>query len=159
VPIRPDGDEGHGRTVDSSQPRSATRVGDCRRIELPKIPDRRGSLTAIEAVGQIPFHIRRAYWLYDVPGGVERVGHAYRTLEEFIVALSGSFDIVIDDTAGTGTVRLNRSYVGLYVPPMIWRSLTDFSTNAVCLVLASQPYSEEDYIRDHDVFVAEKRRP
>lgn len=112
----------------------------------------------IEALDHVPFPIRRAYWVYDVPGGEERGGHAYRTLEEFIVALSGSFDVVLDDATATRTIRLSRSYFGVYVPPMVWRSLVDFSTNAVCLVLASERYSEDDYIRDHEAFADEKAR-
>jgi dTDP-4-dehydrorhamnose 3,5-epimerase-like enzyme len=127
----------------------------CRLIDLPKIPDARGNLTFIEGGEHVPFAIRRVYWIYDVPGGERRGGHAYRTLEEFFVALSGSFDVVVDD--GRGDVRhvvLNRSYFGLYVPPMTWRHLESFSTNAVCLILASQPYDEADYLRDHAEFTS-----
>jgi dTDP-4-dehydrorhamnose 3,5-epimerase-like enzyme len=127
----------------------------CRLIDLPKIPDARGNLTFIEGGEHVPFAIRRAYWIYDVPGGERRGGHAYRTLEEFFVALSGSFDVVVDD--GRGDVRhvvLNRSYFGLHVPPMTWRHLENFSTNAVCLILASQRYDEADYLRDHAEFTS-----
>lgn len=129
-------------------------VGDCLMIDLPQIRDPRGNLTVIEAGEQVPFPIRRAYWVYDVPGGAGRTGHAYRTLEEFIVALSGSFDVVLDDGAETRAVPLNRSYFGLYLPPLVWRGFEDFSTNAVALVLASQPYDEADYYRDYDAFKA-----
>jgi oxalate decarboxylase/phosphoglucose isomerase-like protein (cupin superfamily) len=123
-------------------------------ISLPRIRDPRGSLTFIEGDNHLPFAIERAYWVYDVPGGEVRAGHAYRELEEFIVALSGSFDVVVQDGNGLETVTLNRSYEGLYVPPLHWRTLENFSTNAVCLVLASRHFDEADYIRDHDAFVA-----
>jgi dTDP-4-dehydrorhamnose 3,5-epimerase-like enzyme len=126
-------------------------------INLPKISDPRGNLTFIEGNGRhIPFDIKRAYWIYDVPGGEKRGGHAYRRNEEFIVALSGSFDVVLDDGAQRTTYSLNRSYFGLYVPKMIWRQLENFSTNGVTLILASQPYDPADYIRDYDEFVKGK---
>lgn len=122
-------------------------------IQLPKVQDARGNLSFIEEENHIPFPIKRAFWIYDVPGGEERGGHAYRKNEEFIVALSGSFDVVLDD--GKGNVQsfhLNRSYYGLYVPNMIWRQMTNFSTNSLAMVLASQPYDAEDYIRDYEQF-------
>lgn len=125
-----------------------------RLIDLPKIPDPRGNLSFIEGENHIPFRVRRAYWIYDVPGGERRGGHAYRTLHEFFVALSGSFDVVVDDGSGPEHVVLNRSYVGLHVPPMTWRHLENFSTNAVCLILASEHYDEADYLRDRDEFLA-----
>jgi dTDP-4-dehydrorhamnose 3,5-epimerase-like enzyme len=126
-------------------------------INLPKISDPRGNLTFIEGNGRhIPFDIKRAYWIYDVPGGEKRGGHAYRRNEEFIVALSGSFDVVLDDGAQRTTYSLNRSYFGLYVPKMMWRQLENFSTNGVTLILASQPYDPADYIRDYDEFVKGK---
>ena len=128
------------------------RVQDCRLIQLPKIPDPRGNLTFIEGERHIPFAIRRAYWIYDVPGGEVRGGHAYQALQEFVVALSGSFDVVLDDGHERRTVLLNRSYFGLYIPQLIWRHLENFSTNAVCLILASLPYDEHDYIRDPALF-------
>jgi hypothetical protein len=121
-------------------------------IELPRFPDPRGNLTFIEGAAHIPFPIRRAYWIYDVPGGERRGGHAYRELQEFIVALSGSFDVVVDDAGGRRTFALNRSYLGLYVPGQWWRALENFSTNAVCLILASNEYDEADYIRDRGEF-------
>ena len=128
-------------------------VHDTRIIQLSKIPDARGNLTVIEAGRPVPFVIQRTYWIYDVPGGEVRGGHAYRTLQEFFVALSGSFDVVLDDGKEHKIVSLNRSYFGLYVPNMIWRHLENFSTNAVCMVLASMPYSEEDYLRDYKQFL------
>jgi len=126
----------------------------CRLVELPKFPDPRGSLTFAEGARHVPFVVRRAYWLYDVPGGQIRGGHAYARLEEFFVALSGSFDVAIDDGTATTRVNLRRSYVGLYVPAMHWRQLEKFSTNAVCLILASTKYDEHDYVRDYDNFRA-----
>jgi hypothetical protein len=121
-------------------------------IELPKILDKRGNLSFIEGGSQIPFEIKRVYWIYDVPGGEVRGGHAYKELNEFIIALSGSFDIILDDGIEKKTYSLNRSYYGLYVPKMIWRQLENFSTNALALILASKPYSENDYIRDYNEF-------
>jgi dTDP-4-dehydrorhamnose 3,5-epimerase-like enzyme len=123
-----------------------------RLVELPRIADERGSLTFIEAHRHVPFAIERAYWIYHVPGGQLRGGHAYRTLEELVVALSGSFDVVVDDGADVHRFTLNRSYRGLLIPRLLWRHLENFSTNAVCLILASQPYDPEDYIRDYDQF-------
>lgn len=122
-------------------------------IQLPKVQDARGNLSFIEEENHIPFEIKRVFWIYDVPGGEERGGHAYRENEEFIVALSGSFDVVLDD--GKGNVQsfhLNRSYYGLYVPKMVWRQMTNFSTNSLAMVLASQPYDADDYIRDYEQF-------
>jgi dTDP-4-dehydrorhamnose 3,5-epimerase-like enzyme len=129
-------------------------VEDCRIIQLPKIPDHRGNLSFIEGARHIPFVMQRVYWVYDVPGGeVRNGGHAYKELQEFIVALSGSFDVVLDDGHKKKTIALNRSYFGLYVPNMIWRQIQNFSTNAFCLVLASLPYAEDDYIRDYPFFL------
>src|SRR2546423_11772381 len=118
-------------------------------MNFKKVPDARGNLTPIEGTKDVPFAIRRVYWIYDVPGGAVRGGHAYRTLEEVFVALSGSFDLTVDDGGGS-TVRqtLNRSYYGVYVPSMVWRRLENFSTNAVCLIFASQPYDEGDHLLD-----------
>ena len=123
-----------------------------RRIDLPVIPDERGNLTFIEGERHVPFAIERAYWIYDVPGGERRGGHAYRRLEEFIVALSGSFDVTVDDGTARTVVSLNRSYFGLYVPSMVWRQLDNFSTNAVCLILASTHYEASDYLYDYREF-------
>ncbi len=133
-------------------------IHDTRIIQLPKIPDDRGNLTFIEAGRPVPFVIQRTYWIYDVPGGEVRGGHCYKELEEFFVALSGSFDVVIDDGKERKVVSLNRSYFGLYVPNMIWRHLENFSTNSVCLILASLPYSANDYIRDYESYLDAVRR-
>lgn len=127
-------------------------VGQWRTSELPTVIDPRGKLTFIEGGRHVPFPIRRAYWIYDVPGGEVRGGHAYRTLQELIIAVSGSFDVRLDDGTNAEVVRLNRSYHGVYVPPMTWRQLENFSTNSVCLILASLPYNEDDYFRDRDAF-------
>jgi hypothetical protein len=127
-------------------------VGGCRIITLPKIADVRGNLSFVEGGRHIPFEIRRAYWIYDVPGGASRGGHAYYKLEEFIIAASGSFDVAVDDGSERQVVPLNRSYFGLYVPPMVWRQIENFSSNSVTLILGSLPYSEEDYLRDHEAF-------
>lgn len=130
---------------------------DCVKIlDLPKFLDDRGSLSFIEQQRHIPFCIKRSYWIYDVPGGAVRGGHAYRCNEEFIVALSGSFDIVLNDGNEEKKYHLNRSYYGLYVPRMIWRSMQNFSTNSLALVVASTEYDECDYIRDFDQFLKEK---
>jgi dTDP-4-dehydrorhamnose 3,5-epimerase-like enzyme len=127
-------------------------LDDVKIINLPKIEDPRGNLTVIEGAVHIPFQFQRVYWIYDVPGGEIRGGHAYKKLHEFIVALSGSFDVVLHDGRSEKVYSLNRSYFGLYVPNMIWRSLKNFSTNSLCLVLASELYDENDYIRDFELF-------
>lgn len=127
-------------------------VYDAAIIQFPKIPDDRGNLTFVEENRHIPFNIARVYWIYDVPGGESRGSHAYRELQEVIIALSGSFDIFLDDGMAQKTITLNRAYFGLYVPNMVWRRMQNFSTNAVALVLASLPYSDEDYIRDYSEF-------
>jgi hypothetical protein len=121
-------------------------------INLPKIIDARGNLSFIEEENHIPFKIERAYWIYDVPGGESRGGHAYRTLQEFIVALSGSFDVVLNDGENEFRFHLNRSYYGLYIPQLMWRGIDNFSTNALALILADQNYMEKDYIRDYSEF-------
>jgi hypothetical protein len=128
-------------------------LADCRLIDLPKITDPRGNLTFIEGGRHIPFEIKRVYYTYDVPGGAERGGHAHKSLHQLIVALSGSFDVVLAD--GTKTIRfhLNRSYYGIYVCPMIWRELDNFSSASVCMVLASNLYDEADYYRDYKEFI------
>jgi len=132
-------------------------IKDCNIIELPKIMDPRGNLSFLESNEHIPFEIKRSYWIYDVPGGQLRGGHAYNDLQEFVIALSGSFDVVLDDGDEKKTVSLNRSYYGLFVPPHIWRSLENFSTNALCLILSSKPYSEDLYIRNYDDFLRYKK--
>ena len=121
-------------------------------VTLPKHGDPRGNLSFAENFKQVPFVIKRAYWIYDVPGGESRGGHAYKENEEFIIALSGSFDVILDDGTSKKCFSLNRSYYGLYVPKGVWREMDNFSTNSVALILSSTPYSEEDYIRDYDEF-------
>lgn len=121
-------------------------------IQLPKIPDDRGNLSFVESEKHIPFSIERTYWIYDVPGGEERGGHAYKTLDEFIIALSGSFDVVLHNGIVEQRFSLNRSYYGLYIPRLYWRSLENFSTNSVGVILASQHYNEAEYIRSFDAF-------
>lgn len=121
-------------------------------IDLPKILDKRGNLSIIEEFKDIPFKIERTYWIYDVPGGESRGGHAYKENQEFIVALSGSFDMILDDGKEKKTFSLNRSYYGLYVPRGLWREMDNFSTNSLALVLASTPYDAEDYIYDYQDF-------
>lgn len=134
-------------------------IDKCQIIELPKISDPRGNLTFIEGKHHIPFNISRVYWIYDVPGGESRGSHAYRELQEVTIALSGSFEVFLDDGMAQKTVTLNRAYYGLYVPNMIWRRMQHFSTNAVALVLASLPYSPADYIRDYTEFQGMNRKP
>lgn len=121
-------------------------------INLPRIDDDRGNLSFIEEEKHIPFKIARTYWIYDVPGGEKRGGHAYKTLNEFIVALSGSFDVKLDDGQQTFTYSLNRSSYGIFVPEMVWRSLENFSTNALCMIVASDVYKPDDYIYDYNTF-------
>lgn len=126
-------------------------------IELPKILDKRGNLSIIEEFKNIPFKIERTYWIYDVPGGESRGGHAYRENEEFIVALSGSFDVVLDDGSNRKVFSLNPSYYGLYVPKGLWREMNNFSTNSLALVLSSTSYNPQDYIYDYKEFVNSKQ--
>ena len=129
-------------------------LNDCRLIELPKISDPRGNLTFVEGGDHIPFDIKRVYYLYDVPGGSDRGAHAHKNLHQFVIAMSGSFDILLDDGERHRRFHLNRSYYGLYVCPMMWRSLDNFSSGAVCIVLASAHYDEADYIRDYSNFIS-----
>lgn len=126
---------------------------DSQQLNLPKIIDERGNLSFIEEGNQVPFSIQRAYWIYDVPGGEARGGHAYRENEEFIIALSGCFDVVLDNGVEKRTYSLNRSYYGLYVPKGVWREMNNFSTNSVAFIVGSMPYSVNDYIRDYDEFL------
>jgi hypothetical protein len=131
---------------------------NCKIIDLPKISDPRGNLTFIEANRHIPFDIRRVYYLYDVPGGAERGGHAHKALSQLIIAISGSFDVVLQDGCITKRYHLNRSYSGLYVCPMIWRELDNFSSGSVCMVIASNDYDESDYFRDYNEYLKSLKR-
>ena len=126
-------------------------------INLPKFLDARGNLSFVEQENHIPFAIRRTYWLYDVPGGEARGGHAYKENQEFIVALSGSFDVVLDDGNEKKVYTLNRSYYGLYVPKGLWREMENFSTNSLALILSSTDYDANDYIRNYDEFLKMKK--
>jgi dTDP-4-dehydrorhamnose 3,5-epimerase-like enzyme len=130
-----------------------TAISNIKLINLPKVEDPRGSLSFIEEESQIPFKIERTYWIYDVPGGQSHGGNAFFEQQEFIVALSGSFDVTVDDGKEIKTFSLNRSYYGLYIPPGLWRRLENFSTNALAIVLSSTIYSEDDYIRDYQEFL------
>jgi hypothetical protein len=128
-------------------------ISRCKHIELPKIQDYRGNLTFIENGSLIPFQIQRVYYLYNVPGGAERGGHAHKALEQLIIPLAGSFDVVLDDGSQKKVFPLNRPNIGLYVCPMMWREINNFSSGSVCLVLASECYDEADYYRDYDEFL------
>ena len=128
-------------------------IDACQLVGLPKISDPRGNLTFIEAGTHVPFDIQRVYYLYDVPGGSERGGHAHKGLHQLIIAMSGSFDVVLDDGQNKKRIHLSRSYNGLYVCPMIWRELDNFSSGSVCMVLASNKYDEDDYYRDYAAFL------
>ena len=129
-------------------------INDCKLMLLPKIADPRGNLTFVESNRHIPFAIQRVFYLYDVPGGAERGGHANKALHQLIIAMSGSFDVVLDDGAEKKRIHLNRSYSALYVCPMIWRALDNFSSGSVCMVLASHPYDQDDYYRDYAEYVS-----
>ena len=126
---------------------------DCRIIDLPKVADPRGNLTFLEGTKHIPFDIKRVFYLYDVPGGADRGGHALKSCEQFLIAMSGSFDVVIYDGKEKQRIHMNRSYNGLYLPPMIWREMDNFSSGSVCLALASQPYNEAEYYRDYKGYI------
>jgi hypothetical protein len=132
-------------------------LADCHILELPRVADPRGNLTFIEAGRQVPFEIRRVYYLYDVPGGASRAGHGHRTLRQLMVAMSGSFDVTLDDGRERVKHHLNRSNYGLYVGPMIWREIDNFSSGSVCVVLASDFYDEADYFRRYEEFLAAAR--
>jgi WxcM-like, C-terminal len=139
------------------RPKPAASVESCHVVELPKIADPRGNLTFIEGHNHVPFDIRRVYYLYDVPGGAERGGHAHKNLHQLLIAMSGSFDVVLDDGRRRKRFHLNRSYYGLHIGPMIWRELDNFSSGSICLVLASAPYDESDYHRDYNLFLRATR--
>lgn len=134
-----------------------TTVDDVLIIELPKFTDPRGNLSFVEQLNHIPFEIKRTYWIYDVPGGENRGGHAFKQNEEFIVALSGAFDVIVDDGEKKQTFTLNRSYYGLYVPAGLWREMENFSTNSLALEFGSTHYDVNDYIRNYDEFLKLKR--
>ncbi len=129
-------------------------VGKCQIINFPVISDARGNLAIIEGSKNIPFDIKRVYYLFDVPGGAERGGHAHKELQQLIIAITGSFDVLVDDGTQREMITLNRSFQGLYVCPMTWRELSNFSSGSVCMVLASEYYSEADYLRDYESFLA-----
>ena len=133
-------------------------VYNCSIIELPKVHNRAGNLTALENNVNIPFEVNRIYYLYDVPGGIERGGHAHKELEQFIIAVSGAFDILIDDGTNRKIVHLDRPYIGLHITPGIWRELLNFSSGTICLVLASHKYDENDYIRDYINFIKNNKK-
>lgn len=128
-------------------------ASNCKLISLPKIHNIAGNLTALENQNTLPFNLKRVYYLYDIPGGEYRGGHAHKELEQLIVAVSGAFDVIIDDSSTKKTFHLDRPYTGLYIKPGIWRELLNFSSGAICLVLASEKYKEEDYIREYDKFI------
>jgi dTDP-4-dehydrorhamnose 3,5-epimerase-like enzyme len=130
-------------------------LSDCQLVDLPRIQDPRGNLTFIEGTRHVPFDIKRVYYLYDVPGGAERGAHGHKELRQLMVAMSGSFDVVLDDGRDKRTYHMNRSYFGLLIAPMMWRELTNFSSGAVCMVLASDYYKESDYYRDYSQFMAD----
>ena len=132
-------------------------IKNCKLIDLPRIEDPRGNLTFIENDRHIPFAIKRVYYLYDVPGGSLRAGHAHKTLQQFLIAMSGSFDVTVDDGDHKVKFHLNRSYYGLYIPPMIWREIDNFSSGSVCLALASDFFDEGDYFRQYPEFVKDVR--
>jgi hypothetical protein len=138
---------------------SEMRLSSCRTIDLPKITDVRGNLTFVEGNNHVPFTFHRVYYLYDVPGGSERGGHAHKELEQLIIAISGSFDVTLDDGITKQRFSLNRPYNGLYVCPMIWRELDNFSSGSVCMVLASNRYDEDDYYRDYEQFLHAIMKP
>jgi dTDP-4-dehydrorhamnose 3,5-epimerase-like enzyme len=128
-------------------------IDQCHLIDLPKILDARGNLTFIETGRHLPFQFKRVYYLYDVPGGSERGGHAHRELHQFLIAMSGSFDVILDAGRGRQRFHLNRSYYGLYIPPMVWRELDNFSSGSIALALVSEFYDEDEYLRDRDAFL------
>lgn len=132
-------------------------INDVKLVELPKFCDPRGNLSFAEQNNHIPFEIKRTYWIYDVPGGESRGGHAYKMTDEFIIAISGSFDVTVDDGVEKKTFTLNRSYYGLYIPKGLWRSMENFSTNSLALEFASTTYDRSDYVEDYDEFVKMKK--
>ena len=134
-----------------------TTIHNCPIVNLPKIHDQSGNITAIDELICVPFSIKRVYYLYDIPGGESRGGHAHKELHQLVIAASGSFDIIIDDATSTKNISLNRPYIGLHIVPGIWREIKNISSGAVCLVLASEKYLESDYIRDYNSFMSLKK--
>jgi len=134
-------------------------LADCRIINLPIVDDPRGKLSFIEGGRHLPFEIKRVYYLYDVPGGSTRAGHGHKTLQQLVVAMAGSFDIELDDGYAKQKFHLNRSHYGLYISPMIWRDIDNFSSGSVCMVLASDYFEEADYFRDYEEFLRAARQP
>lgn len=132
-------------------------IADVKIVELPKFLDNRGNLSFVEQNHHIPFTIKRTYWIYDVPGGESRGGHAFKLTDEFIIALSGSFDVVVDDGSTKKTFTMNRSYYGLYIPKGLWREMNNFSTNSLALEFASTDYNPKDYIRDYETYLSLKK--
>lgn len=132
---------------------SGTPLSRCRVIDLPIVKDHRGNLTFIEQDEHVPFPIARVYYVYDVPGGAHRAGHAHRELEQFVIAISGSFDVVLSDESHVCRVHLNRSFFGLYIGPMVWREIDNFASGSVCLALASAPFDESDYYREYGPYL------
>lgn len=135
-----------------------TTVDDCRIIQLPAIKNRQGNLTPINSGIDVPFDIKRVYYLYDVPGGATRGGHAHKELQQVIVSVMGAFDVILDDGRNRNTVHLDRAYFGLYIPRLIWREIDNFSSGAICLVLASLPYDESDYYREYSYYLQELKK-
>ncbi len=134
-------------------------IFDCTIIDLPRVTNPAGNITALNGTEDLPFDIKRVYYLYDIPGGEERGGHAHKELQQYIIAASGSFDVVIDDGKQKRTISLNRPYRAFHIVPGIWRELNNFSSGSICLVLASEAYDEKDYYRDYESFSKEKRKP
>ena len=137
-----------------AESKTSTGIEQCRIVQLPKIADPRGNLTFIEGTNHVPYDIKRVFYLYDVPGGAARGGHALKRTHQFVIAMSGSFDVVLDNGQGKHRFHLNRAYYGLYICPMIWRELDNFSSNSVCMVVASEVYDEKDYYRDYNEYLA-----
>jgi dTDP-4-dehydrorhamnose 3,5-epimerase-like enzyme len=146
-------DNSNTRAVATGRSESKAAERRCKLFDLPIVSDSRGNLTFIESDRHVPFKIKRVFYLYDVPGGAERAGHALKTCSQFIIAVNGSFGVTIDDGSQKFSFQLNRSYHGLYIPPMMWREIDNFSSGSVCMILASEFYDEDDYFRDYEEFL------